>query len=171
MNSWYEFWYELLEFRNMLMNSGRSPNICKVMTKGVMNTADWIIHVQRLMGLFRCTSRPSLGHLFTSVRWWVPGDATSTAEGRGPTGMLLLVCIAHVLHLKATRTSGLCESSKPLPICRQSAQPALQILVWGEWVPQGRRKLSIELGNVSSLTLHKEQWREYWSWWRKWSDC
>lgn len=35
MNSWYEF-LTLLESRNMLMNSGRKPSICKVMTKVVM---------------------------------------------------------------------------------------------------------------------------------------
>lgn len=53
-----------------------------------------------------------------SGRRWVPGDATSTAAGRRPTGVPVLSCITHMLHLKATRTSGLCEGSKPLPICK-----------------------------------------------------
>lgn len=42
MNSWYEF-LTLLESRNMLIKSGTSPNICKVMTKVVMNYS-WLAH-------------------------------------------------------------------------------------------------------------------------------
>lgn len=63
-------------------------------------------------------SGPVLGPLFISGRWWVPGDATSTAAGWGPTGVPAFGCIMHVLHLKATRTSGLCEGSKPSPVCK-----------------------------------------------------
>lgn len=75
MNSWYEF-LTLLESRNMLMNSGRSPNICKVMTKVVMNYS-WLAYscseAQRFIPVYIQHLWPSSGsplHIWKVVGVW-----------------------------------------------------------------------------------------------------
>lgn len=114
MNSWYEY-LTLLESRNMLMNSGRSPNICKVMTKVVMDYS-WLAYscseAQRFIPAY-------IQHLWVTSSHLEGGGCLGMLQaGWGPTGVLVLSCSVHVLHLKATGTSGLCEGSKPLPICK-----------------------------------------------------
>lgn len=83
----------------------------------------------------------------------MPGDAASTVEGCGPTGMMVLVCTARVLHLKATRTSDLCEGSCLQARCTSSSTNT----GLGRVGTTGKEEISIKLGNVSGLTLHKEQ--------------
>lgn len=94
MNSWYEF-LTLLESRNMLMNSGRSPSICKVMTKVVMNYS-WLVcscsEAQQFIQHFWPSSRSPLHD------WEVAGAGQfcihSTTVKQGPSGRTVLSYVA-----------------------------------------------------------------------------
>lgn len=88
----------------------------------------------------------------------MPLDAISTAEERGSTGVLVLVCVAHTLHLKATRICGLCEGSKPFPVCKARCTSGSTNTGPGRVDTSGKKETEHQVRKC--LILYKEQHSE-----------
>lgn len=81
----------------------------------------------------------------------MPRDATSTAVEWGPPGVLVLICIA--FHIKATRTSGICVGSKPLPICKARCTSSSTNTGPGRVGTPGKKETEHQLRSISNQEM------------------
>lgn len=119
MNGWYEF-LTLLESRNMLMNSGRKPSICKVMTKVVMKYS-WLaclcLEAQQFIAVYIQHLWPRSGsplHVWMIVGAWECYKHHCKTRTPRKTGALL-----HREHAPSEGSwdLGMCKGFTPLPSC------------------------------------------------------
>lgn len=162
MNSWYEF-LTLLESRNMLMNSGQSPNSCKVMTKVVMKYS-WLA--------YSCSEAQRFIPVYIQHLW--PGSESPLHVWKmvGACGWYKHCCRARThrsasarLHRTRAPSQGNQDSWLAWGLQVPSyLQGKVHKQLYKHWPRESRRHReganSIKLGNVSGLTLYKEQDRK-----------